>query len=119
MGRNAAAEHGRERAGEADRVALDRDVDVEARLTEEDVPDRPADDVHPVGPLAERRHGLEERAERGDSPQLVGEALRRLLRPRLDSFERAEEIGSGHDPDELLVAERPRRGRPPQRSRAT
>ena len=56
--RRPAAEHLRERVRERDRVALDGDVDVEALLAQEDVPDRAAHEVDAVSSVPERRNGL-------------------------------------------------------------
>ena len=53
--RRTTAERPRERVGEGDRVSLDRDVDVEALLAEQDVPDRAADEIDAVGGVARRQ----------------------------------------------------------------
>ena len=103
--RGAAVERVGERPRELDRVALDRDVDVEALLAEQDVPHRAADEVDALRAVAERRDGLEQRAEALEAGELVREALGRLVACRLDPFERAQQVGASHDADERAVAE--------------
>ena len=53
----------RERSREGDRVAFDGDVDVEARLSEQDVPHGAADEVHPAVGAVDRGHCLEDRVQ--------------------------------------------------------
>ena len=60
---HAPAECFRERCREGDRVAFDGDVDVEARLSEQDVPNRAADEVHPAVGAVDRGHCLEDRVQ--------------------------------------------------------
>jgi hypothetical protein len=60
---HAAAEHLGQRRRQRDRVALDRDVDVEAPFPEQDVPDRAADEVDALERLGDRRDRLEDRLQ--------------------------------------------------------
>ena len=78
MWRRPTAEHSRERVGEGDRVALDRDVDVEALLSEQDVPDRSADDVDAVGEIRGARDRVDDGCEARYGAQLRCDAGRRL-----------------------------------------
>src|SRR5205814_215337 len=56
----AAAQRVGERLCERNRVALDRDIDVEAALSEEDVPHSPADEIHALEVAAQGGDGLED-----------------------------------------------------------
>ncbi len=89
---HAPAEHGREVARETDRVALHGDVDVEVLLAEEDVAHRASHEIDALGPLAERRHGIEDRPQPCELAERPGETLARLDEIRLEPFERAQEI---------------------------
>jgi hypothetical protein len=83
---DASAEGAADQPGERDRIALDGDVDVEALLAEQDVPDGAADEVDALDRLARRGDPVEDRAQPLESAQLRGDALsrfgRRLPRPR-------------------------------------
>ena len=89
---------------EGDRVALDRDVDVEALLAEQDVPDRSADEVDALGEIRERRDRVDDcceaRCGRSSSPMLG----RRLDGDRGRALELTEQVGAADDADELGVA---------------
>jgi hypothetical protein len=79
--RRAAAELLGECVRECDRVSLDGDVDVEALLAEQDVADRPADQVDarcPLAQCADRRHDGREPEAR---PQVVGDVHTAVGRP--------------------------------------
>ena len=77
--RDAASERCGERARELDRIAFDRDVDVEPLLAEKDVADGAADEVDGLGAIAERRHRIEQHTQALDALELDGKALTRLL----------------------------------------
>ncbi len=87
-----------------DRIALDRDVDVEVRLAEQDVPDGAADEVDAVVGLAHRGDRLEDRlrAARGARARAgrLGATSRRLVRRP----ERAEHVAAGDDADEPVAS---------------
>ena len=63
MRANVAAERLREQVAERDGITLDRDVDVEPGLAEQDVAHGAADEVDALGPLAERGDRLRDRRE--------------------------------------------------------
>ena len=60
---HAAAERSADETGQGDRVALDGDVHVEALLAEEDVANRPADEVDAFDGFARRGDRVEGRTE--------------------------------------------------------
>ena len=105
MGRCTPAERLGERVGECDRVALDGDVDVEALFAEEDVADRAADEVDPVGALAQLRDRIGDLAEARTRPKLLGDALHDFGKLRRNALERAKKIGAADHADQLVVAE--------------
>ncbi len=93
-----------ERARELDRIAFDRDVDVEPLLAEKDVADGAADEVDGLGAIAERRHRIEQHTQALDALELGGKALTRLLAIVLDALERSQEIDASDDAHELGVS---------------
>ena len=105
MGSRPPAQRPRERVCEGDGIAFDRDVDVEALLSEEDVADGSADEVDTGGVLAQGGDGLDDLAEPSRLLQLLRDRRNRLRRLRDGAFEGSQEIGPAHDSDELLVAE--------------
>ena len=64
---------GRDSGGELDRVALDRDVDVEAALAEQDVADGSADEVDALVALAGGGDRLEGRLQPAERLELAGD----------------------------------------------
>ena len=105
-----------ERIGEAprelDRVALDRDVDVEVRLAEQDVPHRPADEIDAVVGLADRGDRLEGALEVLEPRELGGQARLDLGLGRRLLPERAQDVAARDDAHEPARPRAPRRGRP-------
>ncbi len=101
----AAAESVCEREGELDRIALDRDVDVEALLPQEDVANGAADEIDAVRVLADGADRFEGRCEPSQPRQLVSKAL--LGRGALagDRAQRAQEVAPSDDSGDVLVAE--------------
>ena len=79
MWRRATAEDPRERVREGDRVALHRDVDVEALLAEQDVPDRAADEVDAVGEIRGAGDRVDDGCEARRGAQLVCDPGRGLV----------------------------------------
>ncbi len=102
---DAPSERLREPAAERDRVALDRDVDVEPRLAEQDVAHGAADEIHALRPLAERRDRLGDRREPLERAQLGDERGRLLRRELARPLERAQEVAAGDDADEGVAVE--------------
>ena len=76
--RRTTAERPRERVGEGDRVSLDRDVDVEALLAEQDVPDRAADEIDAVGEIGGADDGVDDGCKTRHGAQLGCDLGRRL-----------------------------------------
>ena len=102
---HAAAERVGEGLRQRDRVALDRDVHVEAALAEQDVPDRAADEVDAVVRLAHRGHCLEHGRKTLELPELCGEADTGVL-PRSGRLaEGAEDVAAGHDADDPVLSQ--------------
>ena len=101
-----AAEGAGERLPERDAVRLDRDVDVEAVLIEQDVTDASADQVDTLDVLGERLDGFEHGLELGQLPEGRREVSRvgciGLLLGAL--AERTEQIAACHDADHVAVA---------------
>ncbi len=103
--RRATPEGSRKCVRELDRVALDGDVDVEALLAEEDVPNRPAHEVDAVGAIRESTDRLEHCRQPRRRAKLAGDARGGLCRRRRRSLELAEQVRPADDSDERVVAE--------------
>ena len=101
--RDSAVELGGQASREGDRVALHRDVDVEAGLAEQDVPHRAADQVDAVVRLRDGGDGFEHVAER-QCAQLLQQALARFLALLGRLAERAQEVAARDDADDVAVA---------------
>ena len=103
--RRAAFESLRERVRKGDRVSLDGDVHVEALLAEEDVANRAADEVDALGPPAEPCHCTDDPVQPRVGLELLRNALIRLRGSRRDALQRAQQVGTAHNADELVVAD--------------
>src|SRR5205807_7186087 len=84
-----------------DRVALDGDVDVEARFPEQDVPHRAADEVNAVVGFAQRGDGFEDRSEPLEPGELVRKRDTRMPDRRGPLSKRLEHVPPGDDAGEL------------------
>ena len=111
MWREAAAQRGRERASEGDRVTLDRDVDVEALLAEKDVAKRSAHEIDALGAVTQRGDCFDDRLQLVERAKLVGETRSLRDGSGLHAFEHAKQIGAADHADRLVVPKH-RRGRP-------
>ena len=102
---HATLQRGRERTRQLDRIAVDRDVDVEALLSEEDVADGSSHEVDAARTIPERRHRVCERTKPLLPGELVREALAGFLPVFLEAFERPQQISPSHDAHELAIPE--------------
>ena len=94
----------RERAN-ALSIPLDGDVDVEVLLSQEDVANRSADEIHTVGPVAESCDRLDDRPQDFECMELGAHVPVVRRRCRLDPFQLTEQIGTADDTDELVPAQ--------------
>jgi len=94
-----------ERLSERDRVALDRDVDVEAALAEQDVAHRSTDEVDTLVRLADRGDCLEDGSEALETVELVCDRGRRPIGPLRPLAERPQQVAARHDADDFLTAD--------------
>src|SRR5205823_15049525 len=102
---HATAQRVGERLCERNRVALDRDIDVEAALSEQDVTHSPTDEIHALEVAAQGGDGLEDRLEPLQLRELVGQREGRATGRRGTLAERLEHVGPGDDADQLAVAQ--------------
>jgi len=100
---HAAAERVCEGLRERDRIALDRNVHVEAPFAEEDVPHGAADEVDAFERLGDRGDRFEDGLQPLQSPQLAGQHRAQPLRRRRLLAEGSQEVAAGDDAEDALA----------------